>query len=222
MKEMKHCLLTTLCAVLLSLPAVGQEDFVVRHGDCTPPPAEGVQPRASHHRLPPINKNWNPDRTYRQMVILIEFIDEPFNTENPREFYEGMFNEHGFNVDKRNCKGCVADYYRDQSGGMLNLQFDIFGPIKVSKKAQPYDNPTESTKNYGREAMIEATQKVLQNYPDWDYTVYDWNGNGSVNQVIFIHAGVPGNLGSDSYGHIWPNTSSFSTINTPDGKNISS
>jgi hypothetical protein len=40
----------------------------------------------------------------------------------------------GFN--KGQGKGCVADYFRDQSLGILNLQFDVYGPVKVSQQAR--------------------------------------------------------------------------------------
>ena len=69
---------------------------------------------------------------------------------------------------------------------------------------------------------MEATNLFIEEHPEIDFSQYDWNGNGRVNQVIFIYAGLTGNITSTAcYGHIWPNTSSFPTITTPDGKKIS-
>ena len=116
----------------------------------------------------------------------------------------------------------MADYFRDQSNGILNLQFDVYGPVKVSKSSQPYSNPTGSTRNYGKDAFIEATNKVIADNPGIDFSVYDWNGDRYVEQVIYVYAGCTGNVNNEaSYGHIWPNTSSFSTITTPDSYKIS-
>jgi hypothetical protein len=55
-----------------------------------------------------------------------------------------------------------------------------------------------------------------------DFSPYDWNGDGTIEQVAFVTAGYAGNVGLDVvYGYQWPNTSSFTTINTPDEKKIS-
>ena len=109
----------------------------------------------------------------------------------------------------------------DQSGGLCNIEFDIYGPVQVSSKSQPYDKPDKNTHNYGMEPMKEATQLVLEANPGVDYSQYDWNDDGTIEQVIYIYAGPPGNT-DNAFGHIWPNTSSFNVVTTPDGKKISS
>ena len=203
---------------LLPSPLMAQDDWRVEHGDCMPVPAD-MPLQTGVKKLPATNTNWDASRTYKQLVILINFVDEEFYRENPKTDYEKMFNETGYNEGLG--LGCVADYFRDQSGGLLNLSFDVYGPFSVSQKSQPYDSPTKDTRNYGRESFVEATNKLIEEHPEIDFSQYDWNGDGNVNQVVYVYAGVSGNLGSKTYGHIWPNTSSFSTITTPDGLKIS-
>ena len=224
----------TILMTLLPLCLTAQEELVnVRRGDCTP----GINDndnvnlndndnvndnglRRAARRLPAIKTDWDANRTYKQMVVLFEFSDSVFHREDARAAYDRIFNEAGYNEGLG--AGCVADYFRDQSGGLLNLSFDVYGPVTVSSKAQPYDNPTIDTRNYGRDVMREATQKILEANPDVDYSQYDWDGDGTIEQVIYVYAGPGGNKNSQkSYGHIWPNTSTFSTITTPDGKKIS-
>ena len=199
-----------------------QEELKVVRGDCMPdgPDATAVAHRVGQRRLPAAQNEWDPDRTYRQLVILVEFADTEFSyAEDANAFYDKVFNESGFNGDKG--PGCVADYYRDQSQGMCNLQFDVYGPYKTSGKAQPYDNPTSETRNYGKEPLREATNKMLAANPDIDLSVYDWNNNDAIEQVVYVFAGVPGNINDGQcYGHIWPNTSAFSTITTASGYKI--
>lgn len=194
---------------------------VVR-GDCTPDlvaDGETATARGSRTlRLPGVSTRWDSTRVYRQAVILVEFTDTDFSLETPRETYDSMLNCPGFN--KRQGPGCAAEYFREQSGGLFNVVFDVYGPVKVSSKAQPYSKPTSSTRNYGRDVFIEATNIVIDSL-QVDFTPYDWNGNGSVNQVIYVYAGITGNQDSQaSYGHVWPNTSTFSPITT-NGKKIS-
>lgn len=208
---------------LLSL-GLSAQDFKVVRGNCMPVPenddvatARAGQPL----RLPTPNTNWDSSRVYRQLVILFEFEGDKtyFKSETPRDDYDKMLNEKGYN--ERNGKGCMAEYFRDQSNGLFNVQFDVYGPYRIGQKAQPYDTPNSNTRNYGREAMIEATNLFLADHPEIDFSQYDWNNNGSINQVIYVYAGLPGNISSDNcYGHIWPNTSSFTTITTHDGKKI--
>ena len=153
------------------------------------------------------NQNWDPNKTYRQAVVLISFADMDFSMEDPADYYNRLFNESGFNEGIG--QGSVADYYRDQSGGLFNLQFDIYGPIKVSTSAKG------SYSNYGFNAMEEALA-ALDTLTTQDFSVYDWNGDGVVEQMLFVAAGLTGNHAS---GYIWPNTD-YTTLNAPGKKEI--
>ena len=145
------------------------------------------------------SQDWDPERIYRQAVVLISFSDVDFSMDDPVAYYQRLFNERGYNEGYG--QGCVADYFRDQSGGRFNLQFDIYGPIKVSVKAK-----SSSKDNYGDAAMKEAMDKLkeLADTTDTDFSVYDWDDDQEVDQMVFVAAGYSGNQVS---GYIWPNTS---------------
>ena len=212
-----------LLVTWLAMPSLAQ-DMSLRHGNCLPEGEASADVAAGRgdamRRLPSVNKNWDADRVYHQLVILISFSDTDFKEEDPQTFYDRMLNEEGYN--QRFGPGCLAEYFRVQSGGLFNVQFDVYGPYKISSKAQPYEAPNENTHNYGRSQMTEATNMFLEEHPDIDFSQYDWNGNGKVNQVIYVCAGFTGNQNNEKcYGYIWPNTSTFNTISTPDGKKIS-
>lgn len=210
--------LVALCCALL-VPVVAQaQDLRLVHGDCTPDLADGGQTRGVRRGLPKVRKDWDASRVYKQMVVLVSFRDVDFQMEDPNKTYNSVFNESGYN--KRNGVGCVADYFRDQSGGRFNMEFDVFGPIKLDTLANPYTAPTEKTRNYGKDQFHDAMLELLKQNPDHDFKQYDWDGNGSVDQVICVYAGLCGNQGQGSYGHIWPNTGSFTTVTAPDGTKI--
>ena len=222
-KETKYRLLYSCLFTLLPFTTMAQDMRIIK-GDCMPEfTKDGALARGTQRRLPTPNTEWDSTRTYRQLVILFSFSDKDFSMDNAQAAYNAIFNEKGYNGSyQRNGAGCVADYFRDQSNGLFNLQFDVFGPYKVDTLAQPVNNPNASTKNYGRDQMQRATRLFLAEHPDLDFSVYDWNGNGKVNQVIYVCAGYGGNQSSTKcYGYIWPNTSSFGTISTPDGHTIS-
>ena len=145
------------------------------------------------------NTVWDPNRIYRQPVILISFKDCDFSMADPVDFYSRILNEPGYNEGMG--AGCLADYFRDQSGGMFNLQFDIYGPIEVDTLVTG-----NGKTNYGEYAVRRATQELAKQ-TDIDFSPYDWNDDGRVNQVIYIAAGFCGNQVKG--GYIWPNTSTF-------------
>ncbi len=201
----------------LCMMAQGDE-FQIIKGDCLPSASDGGGSHRASRRLPAYQKDWDQTKTYHQLVILLSFSDADFTRDDPKEYYERLFNEPGYN--EGHGPGCMSDYFRTQSNGFLNLQCDVYGPYKVPIKACPIENPDEKTRNYGSQAMMEATNRFLEDHPEIDFSPYDWNGDGKIEQVVFVYAGTPGNVRS-SLGHIWPNTSSFSAIMTPDGKKIS-
>ena len=150
-------------------------------------------------------QDWDPQRIYRQLVVLISFSDCDFSMDDPQSYYHRLLNEPGYNEGYG--VGSVADYFRDQSGGLLNLQFDVYGPVRVSQKAK-----STNKINYGTSSMDDAMESLMAAV-DIDYSLYDWDGDGSPNQVIFIAAGFCGNQVS---GYIWPNTGFFGAIGNVD------
>ena len=158
-------------------------------------------------------KEWHPNRIYHQMVVLVSFSDFDFKTEDPQAVYDSIFNERGYN--QGDGPGCVADYFRDQSEGRFNLKFDVYGPIKVDAQARD-DYLEEGKINNGKNVFVEAMDKLLLQQPDMDFSLYDWNDDGRMEQVVFVYAGYAGNQ-TASLGHIWPNTGGMD-FTTPDGQ----
>ena len=126
-------------------------------------------------------QDWDPQKTYRQLVVLITFLDTDFSVDDPVAYYLSLLNEPGFNEGYG--QGSVADYFRDQSEGRFNLQFDVYGPFQVNQNAKK-----DEKLNYGVSAMEDAIMSLIST-TDIDYSLYDWNGDGHVNQVLFIAAG---------------------------------
>ena len=126
--------------------------------------------RAASLYLLPSPYDFDAQKTYRVPVVLFSFSDLDFSMDNPAAYYNRLFNEKGFNEGSG--PGCVADYFRDQSAGRLNLEFDIYGPVKIDKGAQSH-----SYYDYGWEDMRKALE-ILSETTDADFSVYDWNGDG--------------------------------------------
>ena len=150
-----------------------------------------------------LNTEWDSLKVYRSPVLLIQFPDWSFGIDNPKAVYDSIFNSPGYN--QMDGPGCVADYFREQSGGLLNMHFDVVGPITVSKNVKGND--------HGLTLFLEAAMAAADSL---DFTQYDWYDNGRVQQVVYVYAGYGGN---DASGYIWPSTGSLSSISI-DGKKL--
>lgn len=182
---MKRILLIAT-AVLMATISIRAQRIGCVHGT--------TETRATSYQLLPDPYNFDPQKTYRQPVVLITFSDMEFSMSDPAAYYNRIFNEEGYNEGAG--KGCVADYFREQSGGRCNLQFDIYGPVKVSSNAR------RQGLNYGDNVIREAME-ILCKTEGTDFTKYDWDGDNEVNQVVFVAAGYGGMSNS---GYIWPNS----------------
>ena len=189
-------------AMMATLIVQAQDSLRVRM-DCLQ--RGGSMTRAESYALPE-PYDFDPQITYRQPVVLISCSDFDFSMDNPRDYYDRLFNEKGFN--KGYGLGCVADYFRDQSGGRLNLQFDIYGPVKVDKAASGH-----GAHYYGFEILQSALEQLLETETT-DFSIYDWDGNGEVNQVVFVVAGYSGH---HKKGYICPNTGMYLYSELPGG-----
>lgn len=214
-------IIAILLTALLPLCVNAQEELEVQHGDCLPTGlpqqsyADGSRLSAPH-RLPAINTEWDATKTYKQLVVLVEFSDLSFFEPHDKDFYEKVFNvfdESAYEGKTRYGLGSVADYYRIQSGGMLNLSFDIVGPYKVQKEAKTNDSHKETE-------LREAAEMMVADQQERDFSQYDWNNDGYIEQVIFVVAGPSGNVNNQK-GYLHPNTSFFSAVTTHDGIKIS-
>lgn len=164
----------------------------------------GTHPHGTTRTLTP-KQDWDASRTYRQLVLLVQYADQSFTMNDPQTYYHNLFNVTSSNT--RGGVGCVADYFRHQSNGVFNLQFDVVGPIKVSQSVVD----TSSAVNLGHAACSEAIQKAVDSL-HIDFSVYDWDGNHTVEQIVFVMAGYGANGGDPKTAHyVWPNTEEMNT-----------
>ena len=97
----------------------------------------------------------------RGLIILVEFQNKQFREENDRVMFDRIANEKGFS--ERGFKGCVSDYFRDQSNGMLDLTFDVIGPVTINNDFEELS----SVKHLLREYCIclgcdqQLTQRIV-------------------------------------------------------------
>lgn len=149
------------------------------------------------------NLDLNPKQYYGQkkgLIILVNFSDVKFDEQHTNEMFQRIANEEGYSEGK--FKGSITDYFKAQSNGQFELDFDVVGPVTVSKKASYYgENNTDGSDKYAAEMIIEAVNSAKLMVTDWYQ--YDWNNDGEVDQVYVIYAGN-GEAEGGASNTIWP------------------
>ena len=133
------------------------------------------------------------------IIILVNFSDMTFEEAHDNNIYNRIANEKNFK--EGNFKGSVYDYFYAQSEGQFDLEFDVVGPVTVSKKRNYYGaNNSSGDDKYPASMIIEACHLAdsLVNFAD-----YDWNGDNEVDQVFVVFAGKGESDGGPAYT-IWP------------------
>ena len=134
------------------------------------------------------------------VIILVNFKDIAFQANHTNELYQKIANEPGYSEGK--FKGSISDYFKAQSGNQFELDFDVVGPVTVSKNAKYYgENDDNDNDMHPGEMICEAVELAKNMVSDWHQ--YDWDNDGKVDQVYIIYAGK-GAADSDDENTIWP------------------
>lgn len=137
----------------------------------------------------------------RGLVILVNFADKSMDGDNPQYSIDRQFNEVGYNENGH--IGSVHDYFKDQSYGKFDLTFDVVGPVTLSNEMAYYGANDYATgrKDIRVGRLVAEACSLADEYVD--YSVYDWDGNGEVEQIFIIYAGYGEASGGAAYT-IWP------------------
>lgn len=137
------------------------------------------------------------------IVILVNFKDKKFSFSHKPSFYENIINGTNY-TSSLGFVGSVKDYFLAQSNGQFELDFDIVGPYTLSQNYSYYGKKTQQRNDQYAYKMIE--EAVKQADKDVNFADYDWDGNGYVDQVFVLFAGLGQAAGGDD-DTIWPHES---------------
>ena len=136
----------------------------------------------------------------KAIMILVNFKDKSFQSSHDNALFNRIANEEGFS--EGNFKGSMADYFKAQSRGKFELDFDIVGPVTVTKKYSYYgENDAQGSDKHAGEMVCEAVELAKNEVQDW--TPYDWDNDGYVDQVYLVYAGK-GAADGGADDTIWP------------------
>ena len=186
--------------LLLTISAAAQDVIIQRGCRVGTPRPEGM---ALRRGAPTGQKKQTGGDFYygerHQLTVMVEFNDRAFKGDEEATLaqWNKIFNTK--NLSEAPFKGSVHDYFYAQSYGNFDLDFDLHY-VKVPGNAEKYASTNANDEN--SQYLVQDIMEVLSTrHIDW--SLYDWNGDGFVNQLLIVYAG---NGMNDSSGSnlIWP------------------
>lgn len=169
-----------------------QEEFMVRR----------VQAKAARRQLQ--TTGLEPNLAPKGIVILVNFKDEQMYDVHTREVFDNLFNAVNCTTNIYNEVNypSAAEYFSAQSNGTYRPQFDVFGPVMLSKNYAAYGRNKNNNDLDAAGAVVEGCLLVDQQYTV-NWADYDSDNDGYVDFVYMIYAGVGESSGGGT-NTIWP------------------
>lgn len=156
---------------------------------------------------------------FKGLVILAEYSDCKFRYDDYHDIMDHMLNDENYTGEARTnvlrnegnnryfvgkdviFTGSMHDYFHDNSMGMFSPKFDIVGPVSVNR-TQTYVKASRNSAQLIKDACTAADQLV--NFAD-----YDNDGDGEVDIIYVIFAGLPSYIEGNNPDYLWPHQSSL-------------
>lgn len=137
-----------------------------------------------------------PTGKQKMLVILANFTDrQPFYS---KATINAMMNEEGYNGT-----GSFADYYKEVSGGLLQMEAYVTAWVTVPNTHEYY-----GAENKWSEFAYQAVKQA--SLAGVDFSQFDNDGDGVVEGIAIIHQG-PGQEVTGDVDDIWSHSYSFSS-----------
>lgn len=114
-------------------------------------------------------------------IILVNYTDVHFIDENPVATFENQFNEKQYSS---------LHYFESQSRGLFSPRFEILGPVDLPQDRAFYGT---NKRVYGTDVDKQLGTMIYDacmGLPDVDFSDYDNDGDGFVDVVVVLYAGV--------------------------------
>lgn len=186
--------------------------------------AQAIRRQAAARRLEARQRQANRTEAHialgqkRFLVVLVQFPDRPFSTADAQTAFSNLMNLAGYSAN--GATGSARDYYYQNSKGVFEPSFDVYGPVTVSHEMAYYGgNDEQGQDKHPEEAVYEAC--LLLN-DEIDFSKYDNSGDDTVDLVFMYYAGYGEADGGEEdtiWPHQWELTSGGLNLNL-DGKKV--
>lgn len=145
------------------------------------------------------------------LVILVNFSNLKWSfADDPQAEMKAMLNEPGYS--RNHCTGSAADFFHASSNGIYQPIFDVYGPVDLPKPYSYYGRNDSHGNDAAVDEMVAEACKMLDD--SVDFSIYDTNGDGYVDNVYVFYAGYGANEGAGD-DFIWPHAFNLRYTMTP-------
>lgn len=134
------------------------------------------------------------------LVILVQYSDISCTLDDPYGYFQRMLNEEEFGM--YGATGSVRDYFTDNSDGQFRPRFDLYGPVTLPQPRAYYGANVNDFDIRPEEMAIDAC-RILDS--EVDFSVYDHDGDGYIDNVFIFFAGRGENAGGGDNA-VWPHS----------------
>lgn len=154
-------------------------------------------------------RNSSYSGTLKGLVIMMQFTDKEFRDEYAFDDWNALLNKTGYSSTEvpggTPSSGSVSDYFADQSDGNFSIEFDLYGPFTAENSYEYYGQNDEKDEDNIDINMCYLVAEACDAVKDQvDFSDYDWDSDGEVDQVFILYAGEGENVVGNSSDLIWP------------------
>ena len=195
-----------------TVPALSEEQIRVR--------------RAKGRRLPQQTEQAYPTNIApRGLIILVNFKDKAFVTDkaeidsmiygqNYTRKYSYSYTAYGKKyIENITSQGSARQYFHDVSFGKYNPHFDVVGPVTVSQNYSYYGQNDRYGNDAHPEEMVKEACQLAYNQYNIDFSLYDNDGDNTVDFVYILYAGY-GEADGGASNTVWPHAHSLTEAGT--------
>ncbi|MDR2684015.1 MAG: hypothetical protein LBB53_01375, partial [Prevotellaceae bacterium] len=129
------------------------------------------------------------------IAILVNFSDVKFSSPTANADFEAMMNKQGYSVG--NAIGSCRDYFIASSDSLFKPSFDVYGTYDLPYNMQYYGGNDANNRDQRPAVMIQHACD-LANQAGVDFSQYDTDGDGYVDNVFVFYAGYSEAEGASS------------------------
>ena len=201
MADVRRKISLSFLLLLLTISAAAQDVIIQRGCRVGTPRSEGM---ALRRGAPTGQKKQTGGDFYygerHQLTVMVEFNDRAFKGDENATLAQWNLIFNAKDLKEPPFKGSVHDYFYAQSYGIFDLNFDLHY-VKVPGNAEKYASTNANDEN--SQYLVQDIMEVLSTrHIDW--SLYDWNGDGFVNQLLIVYAGHGMNEFTSATDLIWP------------------
>ena len=154
----------------------------------------------------------------RTLVIPVQFSDRSFTMPTPRSAIYNLFNQQ--NYAENGATGSVLDYFRDNFESLATLSFDVCDVVTMPYPMSWYGGNADGVTDRNLRQLVQHAC-IAADASGVDFSLYDFNNDGYVDNVILITAGHNEAEGGGD-DTIWPQSWNIADAGLViDGKRVS-